>query len=390
MSTKEIMNPFQRSILFKSLLIFLLFICRQATAQVAADSTAKDSILLKQIEEQMVANVQPAPVQVRSSLSFNPDIGVIGDFGASYDSRGKKNFNAYLNETELSLQAVVDPYIRADFFLSFTRDPETGKYGVEVEEGFLTTLSLPYKLQLKAGKFKEAVGRINPVHSHALPFIDMPNAFVNYFGDGLNDEGVSVSWLVPNKKFYQELIFQATSGSGESPSFHRQDNNRFLYLAHLKNFFTLSDNATLELGLTGITGPNDSSSITNMGTADLTYKWKPVKMNTYRSLTWQSEFYYSNAKYAVAKSHNSFGLYSLLQYQVAKRWFLTGRYDYAQKPYDKKILETAYSLTAGWLATEFQKIEIEPKFTQLNDHRSFTQVWLRWIFLIGAHGAHQY
>ena len=137
------MNPFQRSILFKSLLIFLLFICRQATAQVAADSTAKDSILLKQIEEQMSANVQPAPVQVRSSLSFNPDIGVIGDFGASYDSRGKKNFNAYLNETELSLQAVVDPYIRADFFLSFIRDPETGKYGVGVEEGFLTTIFRP-------------------------------------------------------------------------------------------------------------------------------------------------------------------------------------------------------------------------------------------------------
>ena len=113
-------------------------------------------------------------------------------------------------------------------------------------------------------------------------------------------------------------------------------------------------------------------------------------MNTYRSLTWQSEFYYSNAKYAVAKAHNSFGLYSMLQYQVAKRWFLTGRYDYAQKPYNNNILETAYSLTAGWLATEFQKIEIEPKFTQLNDNRSFTQVWLRWIFVIGAHGAHQY
>ena len=128
-------------------------------------------------------NPSAPPQQTRSGISANPDLSVIGDFQGSYISRGKKNFNAYLNETEVSLQAVVDPYARADFFISFGRDAETGKYGVEVEEGYLTTLSLPAKLQLKVGKFREAVGRINPTHPHALPFIDLPNAYVNYFGE---------------------------------------------------------------------------------------------------------------------------------------------------------------------------------------------------------------
>jgi hypothetical protein len=360
-------------------------------AQVPTDSTSKDSLLLKQIEEQMQSNNQPLPQQPRSSLSFNPDIGVIGDFQTSYISKGKRNFDAYLNETELSLQATVDPYARADFFISFGRDAETGKYGVEVEEGYLTTLSLPAKLQLKVGKFREAVGRINPVHPHALPFIDMPNAYVNYFGDeGLNDEGLSLSWLVPTKKIYQELIFQATSGLSESPSFYRGDNNRLIYLGHLKNFFTLSDNATLELGFTGITGPNDSSRTTSIAAADLTYKWKPVQMNTYKSLAWQSEFYYGHANLLDNFSINSFGLYSFLQYQMAKRWFLTGRYDYAQKPYDKNIVEQAYSLTTGWYATEFSKLELEAKTTDDNIEKRFYQAWLRWIFVIGTHGAHQY
>ena len=362
-------------------------------SQVPADSTAADSALLKQIEQQMQNNSQPAqqPQQTRSTLSFNPDIGVIGDFQGSYISKGNKNFNAYLNETELSLQATVDPYARADFFLSFARDPETGKYGVEVEEGYLTTLSLPAQLQLKVGKFREAVGRINPTHPHALPFIDLPNAYVNYFGEeGLNDEGASLSWLIPNKKFYQEIVFQLTSGLSNSPSFYRGDNNHLLYLGHLKNFFTLSDNATLELGLTGITGPNDSSRTTSIAAADLTYKWKPVQMNTYRSITWQSEFYYGHANLMENLSINSFGLYSFLQYQLAKRWFLTGRYDYAQKPYDKNIVEQAYSLTGGWYATEFSKIELEGKTTDDNVAKRFYQAWLRWIFVIGAHGAHQY
>ena len=372
----------------KKVFTFLCIICLRegVFAQVPNSTSVSDSALLRQIEEQMKQPQQPP----RSSLSINPDIGVIGDFRGSYISRAKKNFDAYLNETEISLQSVVDPYIRADFFLSLARDPETGKYGIEVEEGYLTTLSLPFRLQLKAGKFKQAVGRINPIHAHALPFIDMPNAYVNYFGEeGLNDEGVSLSWLLP-AKFYSELTFQTTSGTGESPSFRRGDNNRFVYLSHLKNFFTLNDNATLELGLTGISGPNDSSRVTNIGAVDLTYKWKPVKMNTYRSFIWQSEFYFSKANYTANISANSFGLYSFMQYQLAKRWFLTGRYDYAQRPSDKSIVEQAYSLTAGWYATEFSKIELEVKTTDDNIQSRYYQAWLRWVFAIGAHGAHQY
>ena len=381
---------------FTLIIFFLLqifFTTFTASAQVPSDSTAADSALLKQVEAEMQAGAtdQPTAAQPRSSLSFNPDIGVIGDFQSSYTSRGKKNFDMYLNETEISLQAVVDPYIRADFFLTFGRDPSTGKYGAAVEEGYLTTLSLPAKLQLKVGKFREAIGRINTTHPHALPFIDLPNAYVNLFGEeGLNDEGASLSWLLPNKAFYQELVFQTTAGFSESPAFVRSEGNHLVCLAHFKNFFTLSDNATLELGLTGISGPNAFSRTTNIAAGDLTYKWKPVQMNTYRSLTWQSEFYYSNNHDAPGSAINSFGLYSFLQYQIAKTWFLTGRYDYAQKPYDESIKEQAYSLTAGWYATEFSRIELEAKTSDDNIEQRYYQGWLRWIFVIGAHGAHQY
>jgi len=372
------------------LLLPVLIFSNKTVAQ--TDSTAAaDSALMKKIELQMQTSAQTVTQQPRSGISANPDIGVVADFRSSYISQGKKNFDAYLDETEMSFQSVVDPYIRADFFVTFGRDPATHKYGASVEEGYLTTLSLPAKLQLKVGKFREAAGKLNPIHPHALPFIDLPNAYVNYFGEeGLNDEGASISWLLPTKAFYQELIFQATSGAGESPIFQSGDNNRFIYLGHLKNFFTLSDNATLEFGITGISGPNDSSRITNLCAADLTYKWKPLQLNTYRSLTWQSEFFYSDARYSANVSSNSFGLYSFLEYQVAKRWFLTGRYDYAQKPFDRNIVEEAYSLSAGWLATEFQKIEFQGKVTNVNIQTGYSQLWLRWIFVIGAHGAHQY
>jgi len=375
--------------------VFLYFVLvsinNVCLSQVVADSTSKDSLLLKQIEEQMKTTPPPVTQQTRSSLSFNPDIGVIGDFQGSYTSKGQKNFDLYLNETEVSLQATVDPYARADFFLSFSRDPVTGKYGVEVEEGYLTTLSLPARLQLKAGRFRSAIGRMNTVHPHALPFIDMPNAYVNYFGEeGLKDEGLSLSWLLPTKAFYQELLFQVTSGYSEAPAFARSEGNRLLYVGHLKNFFTLNDDNTLELGLSAISGPNDSARVSNLGAIDLTYKWKPIKLNTYHSLTWQSEFYFNHADLTDSYSMSSFGMYSFIQYQLAKRWFLTGRYDYAQKPFDKTLKENAFSLTAGWYATEFSKLEFETKTTDDNIDKRFYQAWLRWIFVIGAHGAHQY
>lgn len=363
---------------------------KKASAQIVNDSTVTDSVLLQQIVAEMAAGA-PAVSASRSPVSANPDISAIGDFQASLNSETEKKYDLYLHEAEVSMQAVVDPYIRADFYFSFGRDPETLKYGVEVEEGYLTTLSLPAQLQLKAGKFRQALGRVNTVHPHALPFIDVPNALVNYFGaDGLNDEGLSLSWLLPNHRFYQELTGQVTAGFSETPSFERSAGNRFVYLAHLKNFWDLSPNATLELGLSVVTGPNDSLGTTNIAAADLTYKWKPVRLNTYHSLTWQSEFFYSNADLGASHTVNSFGLYSFLSYQLAKRWMATVRYDYSQQPFSSKATEQAGSATVEWYATEFQKIGLEGKVTDPSDRDTFFESWVRWIFIIGSHGAHQY
>ena len=52
-------------------------------------------------------------------------------------------------------------------------------------------------------------------------------------GDGLNDEGFSLSWLVPNGLFYQELTGEITSGPRESPSFEHSAKDQYLSLIHL-------------------------------------------------------------------------------------------------------------------------------------------------------------
>jgi hypothetical protein len=350
-----------------------------------------DSGLLHTVEQQLNSAKQSSqPSQVRTTPSTLPDISVIGDFQASYTNNVKRNFDAGINETEISFQSVVDPYARADFFLTIGKDPRTGKFSLDLEEGYITTLSLPAHLQLKAGKFKNALGRINTVHAHALPFISLPSGFQNYFGEGLNDEGASLSWLIPNSLFYQEFTVQLTDGPIDNPSFSRSPGNTWLELAHLKNFFDLSDNATLEIGLSGITGANFYDLRTNIAAIDLTYKWKPVQFNTYKSFTWQSEAWFSNADTLKNKAVNSFGMYSFINFQFSKRFFFTGMYSYSNKPYSAGIVENSYTATIGWYATEFQKLEIEGNETTSNLVNDRFQILLRWIFVIGTHGAHQY
>src|SRR6185436_5969205 len=97
------------------------------------------------------------------------------------------------------------------------------------------------------------------------------------------------------------------------------------------NFWDLTSNATLELGLAGIFGPNPWGNNTNIGVIDLTYKWKPVQFNTYKSFTFQNEFYFCSAD-SLEQTVNSIGWYSLVSMQVSKRTFLTARYDYTNLP----------------------------------------------------------
>jgi hypothetical protein len=378
----------------KKILLFILLYNGVANAQV--DSSATDSLLLLQVQNDMQQPQQNTSPPERTAPSTNPNISVIGDMRGLYRSYGSHNFDAVLNEAEFSFESVIDPYARADFFYSIGEDPLTGKFSSEIEEGYLTTLALPAHLQLKAGRFKEEVGRVNPVHAHALPFIDMPDAYVNFFGEeGLKGDGLSLSWLLPNQKFFQEFTVEATSVA-ESPSFEKSQKNNFLYLAHLKNFWDLNANSTLEFGLTGINGENPTQNLTTMGAVDITYKWKPIRLNTYKSVTFQNEFYYSHAMLD-SSLVNAIGFYSMLSVQVSKRNFLVGRYDYSNAPFSNEFLQQSGSLTLGWYATEFQKIELGTKYTTMNQaleennyEKNFVLGFLRWIFIIGSHGAHKY
>ncbi len=373
------------------------------------DQDSLAAALEMQIAKELGVEQDSIPTVARGSLrglggTTNPKISVIGSFlgSGTSDRATTKRVNLGLNEAEVSFQSYVDPYAKADFFVSFgreTEDPFSGpdsalsassEYGVDLEEAYLTTLFLPFSLQARLGKFRSHFGKINGIHPHALGYADMPRMIVNYFGEeGLNDQGIGLNWLVPNPlNFYQELSVEITSGSLDAPSFSGGSQS-LLTLGHLKNFFDLSDNTTLELGVSGIRGANDASGHqTTIGGVDLTLKWKPLRENRYRSFEWTTEGLMSHRRQSTLVKSKA--LYSYMNYQLTKRWFLGGRFDYSEFPDDRHSNEKAYSAILGFLATEFQKLEIQFQRGDPAVGSNFNRVLLRAIFVIGAHGAHQY
>ncbi len=75
----------------------------------------------------------------QTSNYFNPSISVIGNFLAVAGKNSVENLpSANLRESELGLQAIVDPYARADFFISFGEQRAS-----TWRKGFVTFTSLP-------------------------------------------------------------------------------------------------------------------------------------------------------------------------------------------------------------------------------------------------------
>jgi len=361
-----------------------------STAQ--TDSTAAtDSLLIRELEQQMQPAVPQDAAPIRTAPTTNPDLSAIGDFRSSYSDAGPRNLETYFNALEVQLSSVVDPYAEAKFLFSFGKDSLNGEYSAGLEVATLTSLSLPSSIQVMLGRFKTHFTKVNQLHPHAFSFVDFPILIRNYFGEeGLFMEGISASVLVPNPwDVYQEFVVEV-GRSGSTPSLDYGTGNRLLTTAQLSTFFDLSENSTLGVGLSGLSGVNALDRTTIMAGCDLTYKWKPVQYNTYHSFTWQTEAMLCRTDTSAGSTLQSYGAYSLFEYQIEKRTFIGARFDYSGLPMVEKSDERSISLLLRFQPTEFQILALEFQHANRNFGPGYNQLVFRAIFGIGTHAAHAY
>jgi len=162
----------------------------------------------------------------RGAQSLNPDLSAIldADFGwqrrapqllsgddPNLHAEGTRHAVGFTaQEVELAFSAIVDPYFKGEVYLTIPN-----LEGIEVEEAFVTTTSLPWNLQIKGGSFRSSFGRQNGQHLHVQDFTRRPLINAAFLGaDGMRGPGVQVSWLAP-LPFFLTLHGEAFSLAGD-------------------------------------------------------------------------------------------------------------------------------------------------------------------------------
>ena len=320
---------------------------------------------------------------------FNPDISLIGDFrGAAGNGASRPTPALEMHETELGLQAIIDPYARADVFLTF------GEHGVDLEEGYITFTALPGGLQLKAGKMRAAFGRVNGLHNHVLPWTDRPLVTENLVGgeEGISDAGLSLSRILPApKQIFLEATGQVFRGDSEGVfhSYHRSD---VAAVGHLRAYRDITESTNIDLGGSYARGhsPLFASSINQLFGMDATVRWKPLRRSIYRSFVGRSELVWGRAQQA-AFTNESFGYYVSGDYQLGRRWFIGGRFDRSTRLNEPNLLDTGGSVVLTYWPSEFSQIRGQLRRTEYGGSVGTANEFLiQLLFSMGAHGAHPF
>src|SRR3989338_6628402 len=111
---------------------------------------------------------------------------------------------------------------------------------------------------MRAGKMLTRFGRKNTQHLEQLDFVDYSRVNRFFFGaEGFKELGVELSVLFPTP-WFSELTFELLHGANED-NFNSPRPEDFVYLGHWKNAFDLTPNLTLQAGVSGAFGYNDTA-----------------------------------------------------------------------------------------------------------------------------------
>ena len=333
-----------------------------------------------------------------ASKALNPDVSVIGDFiGAAGGNSPPplatlQPFPSFqMHESEIGLQAIIDPYARGDFFISF------GEEGVNVEEGYITFTALPAGFVAKVGKMRSVFGKVNMMHNHVLPWVDRPLVTTNLVGgeDGIDDAGVSIERILPAPKgIFVEATGQVFRGDSDDVFQHVQRSD-VSTVEHLRGYKDITESTNLDLGVSYARGHNDGTTtlsgdfITQLYGIDATLRWKPLRRSIYHSFVGRSEFIWSQRQ-QFPSEQRAFGFYTSGDYQFGRRWFAGGRFDWSERSHFANLTDKGAAATLTYWPSEFSQVRGEYRFTHYAENRDSNELFMQLIFSLGAHGAHPF
>jgi hypothetical protein len=405
-----------------------------ATAPPAAATTTDQ---LKELNEKVDAVVE-AQKKVRPG-EFNPAIGLVGETVFSYRSLGSDKtgsdrpggFDAFQRSIELNIAASVDPFAKGYAVINASADSGTGEATMGVEEAALQTTSLPWNLEVKAGRFFGEFGKLSFIHDHELPFVNRPLVLDQYIGGESRTDGAQLNWLPPINHYVSLTVGFGSGFGGDSPlnnpGLYRSLDG-FNYFGRVSTYFDLSPNLQLETGISGLINPStkdrggvlvqpSGSTLTEkerrVAGFDLKLSYVPLRNNQFNRLDWGTEVLYSDSRYLKDPDGSldpnnptgttgwpvltgderkgnvgSLGLYSYVTYKWSRQWSGGFLFDYVQNPQNNHDETFAYSPYLTFALSHWNQLRLQYTHTDHNrvsGLKADDAVYLQWAWIIGAH-----
>jgi hypothetical protein len=391
-----------------------------ATAPTTAETAEQIKALNDKVDEVVAAQTKARPNE------FNPSIGMVGETIFSYTSKGNDDtgrnrpggFDVFQRSVELNVAAAVDPFAKGYVVANASADSATGEATLGIEEAALQTTSLPWNLELKAGRFFGEFGRLAYVHDHELPFVNRPLALDQYIGGESRTDGAQLNWLLPVPHYVSFTIGAGVGFGGDSP-LSDPGSYRSLggltYFGRLSTFFDLTPDWNIETGVSGLINPSeqdrggvliqpDGSTLTEkqrlVGGVDFKLNWVPLQNNQFNGFTWGTEVLYSDSRFlfdpdGVPNSGDeyedrvgSLGLYSYATYKWHRQWSAGFLFDYVQSPENHHDEAFAYSPYVTFALSHWNQLRLQYTHTDHNASsglKSDDAIYLQWAWIIGAH-----
>lgn len=370
-----------------------------------------------------------------ANTSQDPSTFQITGFVPSGGEVGPPKRSFGLGETELTFSANIDPYFRGVAIAALTPENEA-----EVEEAYFQTLALPAGLALKGGRFLSGIGYQNEIHQHAWDFQDAPLPYKAFLGGRLRQDGVQVRWVAPTPAFL-ELGAEFSSGD----QFPGSDQNKngagggaifghvggdvgssYAWRAGLSYLRTSPLNRGYEdVDALGNAVANSFTGKARLWVVDAILKWAPNYNPASTNFKLQGEYFRSkqdgtltyddsagSAVFgALSDSFNTdqTGWYAQGVWQFMPRWRAGYRYDALRYgTVNNGIVNNALGPTAGdfpvlathsptrntlmfdWNPSEFSRLRLQFASDKSRVGVTDNQIYLQYIYSLGAHGAHKF
>ena len=321
------------------------------------------------------------------SNALNPAISVNGLFLGQWSDPDSAEDGFKVQEVELAMTSVVDPYFKANIFVAFEPAPSEPGAEVVLEEAYATTTFLPAGWGCKAGRFLIPFGRHNQLHVHSFPFVHVPHAWTEILGpESQSDVGIEVSYapLVP---WYMNL--RAYGGDGSAEDVFDGESQELAAGGRLENLWDLTEATTFEAGGSYVNGPGPDGGRRQLWGADLRLKSRDPRQTQGRA--WEGVIEFVND--APDSAPDQTGVYALVRARVARRLWLGAGYDWLSTVSDSTGTRGSEHEAKGQIAfvpSEFSAVRVDVGWRDRLDagRELFAQAQLN--ITIGSHPAHAY